>query len=61
MSDPTARRRLALPAEPSPVVMAGDHARAGRYIARLLWITARRRWRELRALVPIDETAGVTT
>jgi ERCC4-type nuclease len=33
-----------------PVIMAGDHERAGRYVARLLFLTARRRWRELRAL-----------
>jgi ERCC4-type nuclease len=34
-----------------PVVMAGDHAWAGRYAARLLVIAARRRWREARTLV----------
>jgi len=34
-----------------PVVMAGDHARAGRYVSRLLYIAARRRWREARGLV----------
>ena len=34
-----------------PVIMAGDHDRAGRYVARLLYIAARRRWRETRALV----------
>ncbi|HPM84341.1 MAG TPA: hypothetical protein PLF81_26735 [Candidatus Anammoximicrobium sp.] len=34
-----------------PVVMAGDHQRAGRYASRLLFIAARRRWREVRALV----------
>lgn len=33
-----------------PVVMAGDHVRAGRYVSRLLYIAARRRWREARAL-----------
>lgn len=33
-----------------PVVMATDHARAGRYVSRLLFIAARRRYRELRAL-----------
>ena len=27
-----------------PVVMAGDHERAGRYVARLLFTCARRRW-----------------
>jgi ERCC4-type nuclease len=34
-----------------PVVMAGDHARAGRYVSRLLFIAARRRWREARSLL----------
>jgi DNA excision repair protein ERCC-4 len=34
-----------------PIVMAGDHARAGRYVSRLLYTAARRRWREARALV----------
>lgn len=34
-----------------PVVMAGDHDRAGIMISRILYIAARRRWREARALV----------
>lgn len=34
-----------------PVVMAGNHKRAGEYTARLLYTAARRRWREARALV----------
>jgi ERCC4-type nuclease len=34
-----------------PVLMAGDHERAGRYVSRLLFTAARRRWREARALV----------
>lgn len=34
-----------------PVVMAGDHERAGRYVSRILYIAARRRWREARALM----------
>ena len=34
-----------------PIVMAGDHHRAGRYVSRLLFTAARRRWREARALV----------
>lgn len=34
-----------------PVVMAGDHERCGRFVARLLFLAARRRWRESRALV----------
>ena len=33
-----------------PVIMAGDHDRAGRVVSRLLFIAARRRYRELRAL-----------
>ncbi len=38
-----------------PIVMAGDHNRAGRYVSRMLFIAARRRWREARALIT---TAG---
>lgn len=34
-----------------PVVMAGDHERAGRYTSRLLFTAARRRWRESRQLM----------
>ncbi len=34
-----------------PVIMAGDHERAGRYVSRLLFTSARRRWREGRALI----------
>jgi hypothetical protein len=33
-----------------PVLLVGSHERAGRYAARLLYTTARRRWREARAL-----------
>lgn len=33
-----------------PVALVGDHDRAGKYVAKLLFIAARRRWRELRAL-----------
>lgn len=33
-----------------PVIMAGDHARGGKYTARILFTAARRRWRELRSL-----------
>lgn len=33
-----------------PIVLAGDHERAGRYVSRLLFTAARRRWREARAL-----------
>jgi len=32
------------------VHMAGNHARAGRHVSRLLFTVARRRWRELREL-----------
>jgi DNA excision repair protein ERCC-4 len=49
-----------------PVILAGDHARAGRYVSRLLFTAARRRWREARALVvpivaavPEDALVGV--
>ena len=38
-----------------PVIMARDHKRAGEYISRLLFIAARRRWRECRTLA-----AGIT-
>ena len=41
-----------------PIVMAGDHHTAGRYVSRMLFIAARRRWREARALIT---TAGGTT
>jgi ERCC4-type nuclease len=34
-----------------PIIMAGDHTRAGRYVSRLLFTAARRRWREARELV----------
>ncbi len=34
------------------VHMAGDHERAGRHAARLLFTVAKRRYRELRALLP---------
>ena len=33
-----------------PVLLAGDHKRAGRYVSRLLFTAARRRWREARSL-----------
>ena len=33
-----------------PVIMAGDHDRAGQYVGRLLYIAASRRWRENREL-----------
>jgi DNA excision repair protein ERCC-4 len=34
-----------------PIVMAGDHRTAGQYVSKLLYIAARRRWREARALL----------
>ncbi|MEO2049629.1 MAG: ERCC4 domain-containing protein [Pirellulales bacterium] len=34
-----------------PIVMAGSHEQAGRYVSRLLYIAARRRWRESRSLL----------
>ncbi len=34
-----------------PVIMSGDHKRAGRYVSRLLFTMARRRWRESRELI----------
>lgn len=37
-----------------PVIMAGDHCRAGRYVSRILFVAARRRWREARALLHPD-------
>jgi ERCC4-type nuclease len=49
-----------------PVIMAGDHERAGRCVSRLLFTAARRRWRELRALAGTindcdDGSQGTTT
>ena len=44
------------------LLLAGDHERAGRYVSRLLYTAARRRWREARALAAgilnEDETAN---
>jgi DNA excision repair protein ERCC-4 len=34
-----------------PILMAYDHERAGRFVGRILYTAARRRWREARALV----------
>jgi hypothetical protein len=36
-----------------PILMAGDHARTGRYVARMLLLAARRRWRENRGLLAV--------
>jgi DNA excision repair protein ERCC-4 len=33
-----------------PVILAGNHERAGRFVAKILYTAARRRWREARAL-----------
>ena len=40
-----------------PVVMCGNHERAGQYVSRLLFIAARRRWRENRALIENQKKA----
>lgn len=40
-----------------PIVMASDHERAGRFVGRLLFTAARRRWREARALVELVQDA----
>jgi ERCC4-type nuclease len=32
-----------------PVIMTGDHERAGKFVSRLLFTAARRRWNELRS------------
>jgi len=50
-----------------PCVLAYDHPRAGRFVSRILFTAARRRWREARALVanvtgaelPADTTVEV--
>jgi ERCC4-type nuclease len=34
-----------------PILFVGDHANAGQVVSRMLYIAARRRWREARALV----------
>ena len=36
-----------------PVVMADDHERAGRFVSRILFLTARRRWRELQGFTEV--------
>lgn len=38
-----------------PILMAGNHERAGKYVARMLLLAARRRWRESRQLLAILE------
>ena len=44
-----------------PVLMAGDHEQAGRFVARLLLIAARRRWRETRSFVAAALNAGAAS
>jgi len=42
-----------------PVLMAGDHALAGQFVSRLVFIAAPRRWREARSLVAaVDDCAA---
>lgn len=41
-----------------PVLMADNHDQAGKYIGRILFIAARRRWRESQALVEAVEVEG---
>lgn len=43
-----------------PFIMAGSHERAGRYVGRLLFTAARRRWRECRGLIAqADDAQGM--
>jgi DNA excision repair protein ERCC-4 len=45
-----------------PIVMAYDHSRAGRFVSRILFTAARRRWREARTLAAgIVEPEGALT
>ena len=41
-----------------PIIMACDHERAGRYVSRLLFTAARRRWREARELLATVQAVG---
>ena len=41
-----------------PILLAGDHQRAGKFVSRMLYIAARRRWRENRALMQHVIEAG---
>ena len=36
-----------------PIIMAGDHERASRFVSRILFLAARRRWRELRCFTEV--------
>lgn len=40
-----------------PIVMCYTHERAGKFVSRMLYTAARRRWREARALVAIVKDA----
>lgn len=42
---------LGLIAQGMPVLLASDHERAGKAVSRLLFLAARRRWREARELI----------
>jgi hypothetical protein len=41
-----------------PVLLVGDHERAGKYVSRILYIAARRRWREARAFAEATLSKG---
>lgn len=41
-----------------PVITVADHVSAGRYVARFLFLAARRRWRELQSFIPELKIAG---
>ena len=36
-----------------PTILAGDHERAGRFVSRIFFLAARRRWRELRCFTEV--------
>lgn len=42
-----------------PVLMCGDHRKAGVFVSRILYIAARRRWREARSLVESVEAESL--
>jgi DNA excision repair protein ERCC-4 len=44
-----------------PLIMADDHERAGKYVARLLHTAAKRRWREARALLATATKEGTNS
>lgn len=41
------------------VHLVGDHARAGRHVSRMLYTVARRRYRELRKLLEVENESSV--